>query len=81
MLGLTWRVRRAGTFLIDGRGIIRYRHAGDLNARVWGKCELKPLGQIQPGRRRNETVTGHGDADVMLVGRRVSAGDHRRDAV
>ncbi|EHS5297703.1 TPA: hypothetical protein R6I51_004574, partial [Salmonella enterica subsp. enterica serovar Enteritidis] len=30
------------TFLIDGRGIIRYRHAGDLNARVW-ESELKPL--------------------------------------
>ncbi|EBS4065081.1 DsbE family thiol:disulfide interchange protein [Salmonella enterica subsp. enterica serovar Monschaui] len=30
------------TFLIDGNGIIRYRHAGDLNARVW-ESELKPL--------------------------------------
>gem|GEM_PF-4814241 len=29
-------------FLIDGKGIIRYRHAGDLNARVWDQ-EVKPL--------------------------------------
>ncbi|MEA9389102.1 DsbE family thiol:disulfide interchange protein [Acerihabitans sp. TG2] len=30
------------TFLIDGRGIIRYRHAGDLNADVWQR-EVQPL--------------------------------------
>lgn len=30
------------TFLIDGKGIIRYRHMGDLNTRVW-KSEIKPL--------------------------------------
>ena len=30
------------TFLIDGQGIIRYRHAGDLNPRVWEE-EIKPL--------------------------------------
>ncbi|MXP48469.1 redoxin domain-containing protein [Pantoea sp. Eser] len=30
------------TFLIDGKGIIRYRHAGDLNERVWQQ-EVKPL--------------------------------------
>ena len=30
------------TFLIDGKGIIRYRHAGDLNARVW-QPEVRPL--------------------------------------
>ena len=28
--------------LIDGNGIIRYRHAGDLNPRVWEE-EIKPL--------------------------------------
>jgi len=32
------------TFLIDGRGIIRYRHAGDLNADVWQR-EVRPLYQ------------------------------------
>lgn len=43
MLGLDLGVYGAPeTFLIDGRGIIRYRHAGDLNARVW-ESELKPL--------------------------------------
>ncbi|QIU89236.1 DsbE family thiol:disulfide interchange protein [Yokenella regensburgei] len=30
------------TFLIDGKGIIRYRHAGDVNARVWQQ-EIQPL--------------------------------------
>ncbi|ENC7450735.1 DsbE family thiol:disulfide interchange protein, partial [Salmonella enterica] len=30
------------TFLIDGKGIIRYRHAGDLNDRVW-ESEIRPL--------------------------------------
>jgi cytochrome c biogenesis protein CcmG/thiol:disulfide interchange protein DsbE len=30
------------TFLIDGKGIIRYRHAGDLNETVW-QNEVKPL--------------------------------------
>lgn len=30
------------TFLIDGQGIIRWRHAGDLNERVWRE-ELQPL--------------------------------------
>ena len=30
------------TFLIDGQGIIRYRHAGDINERVWQQ-EVKPL--------------------------------------
>lgn len=43
MLGLDLGVYGAPeTFLIDGRGIIRYRHAGDLNDRVWSR-ELKPL--------------------------------------
>ncbi|WP_118998277.1 DsbE family thiol:disulfide interchange protein [Salmonella enterica] len=43
MLGLDLGVYGAPeTFLIDGNGIIRYRHAGDLNARVW-ESELKPL--------------------------------------
>ncbi|CAO96189.1 DsbE family thiol:disulfide interchange protein [Erwinia tasmaniensis] len=43
MLGLDLGVYGAPeTFLIDGRGIIRYRHAGDLNERVWNQ-EVKPL--------------------------------------
>jgi len=43
MLGLDLGVYGAPeTFLIDGKGIIRYRHAGDLNASVWEK-ELRPL--------------------------------------
>lgn len=32
------------TFLIDGKGIIRWRHAGDLNERVWRE-QLQPLWQ------------------------------------
>ncbi len=43
MLGLDLGVYGAPeTFLIDGKGIIRYRHAGDLNERVWNQ-EVKPL--------------------------------------
>lgn len=43
MLGLDLGVYGAPeTFLIDGKGIIRYRHAGDLNQQVWDR-ELKPL--------------------------------------
>lgn len=43
MLGLDLGVYGAPeTFLIDGKGIIRYRHAGDLNARVWEQ-EIQPL--------------------------------------
>ncbi|MCT4702352.1 thiol:disulfide interchange protein DsbE [Enterobacteriaceae bacterium H20N1] len=43
MLGLDLGVYGAPeTFLIDGKGIIRYRHAGDLNESVW-RQELKPL--------------------------------------
>ncbi|AKH88492.1 DsbE family thiol:disulfide interchange protein [Edwardsiella tarda] len=43
MLGLDLGVYGAPeTFLIDGNGIIRYRHAGDLNERVW-KEEIEPL--------------------------------------
>ncbi|QIE96702.1 DsbE family thiol:disulfide interchange protein [Pantoea stewartii] len=43
MLGLDLGVYGAPeTFLIDGNGIIRYRHAGDLNPRVWLQ-EVKPL--------------------------------------
>lgn len=45
MLGLDLGVYGAPeTFLIDGHGIIRYRHAGDLNERVWND-EVKPLWQ------------------------------------
>lgn len=43
MLGLDLGVYGAPeTFLIDAKGIIRYRHAGDLNPRVWEQ-EIKPL--------------------------------------
>ncbi|PLR33977.1 DsbE family thiol:disulfide interchange protein [Chimaeribacter californicus] len=43
MLGLDLGVYGAPeTFLIDGQGIIRYRHAGDLNAEVWQR-EVAPL--------------------------------------
>ncbi|MBB3321486.1 MULTISPECIES: thiol:disulfide interchange protein DsbE [Atlantibacter] len=43
MLGLDLGVYGAPeTFLIDGKGIIRYRHAGDLNEQVW-QNEIKPL--------------------------------------
>lgn len=45
MLGLDLGVYGAPeTFLIDGRGIIRYRHAGDMNEQVW-RNELEPLWQ------------------------------------
>lgn len=45
MLGLDLGVYGAPeTFLIDGHGIIRYRHAGDMNDRVWNE-EVKPLWQ------------------------------------
>ncbi|WKE66773.1 DsbE family thiol:disulfide interchange protein [Gallaecimonas kandeliae] len=43
MLGLDLGVYGAPeTFLIDGQGIIRYRHVGDVNERVWNET-LKPL--------------------------------------
>lgn len=43
MLGLDLGVYGAPeTFLIDGKGIIRYRHAGDLNEQVWQQ-EILPL--------------------------------------
>ncbi|SQI38413.1 Cytochrome c biogenesis protein CcmG [Leminorella richardii] len=43
MLGLDLGVYGAPeTFLIDGNGIVRYRHAGDLNDKVWNE-EIKPL--------------------------------------
>ena len=43
MLGLDLGVYGAPeTFLIDGQGIIRYRHAGDLNDRIWLQ-EILPL--------------------------------------
>lgn len=45
MLGLDLGVYGAPeTFLIDGKGIIRYRHAGDMTPRVWNS-EVKPLWQ------------------------------------
>ncbi|WP_034916208.1 MULTISPECIES: DsbE family thiol:disulfide interchange protein [Erwinia] len=43
MLGLDLGVYGAPeTFLIDAKGIIRYRHVGDMNDEVWTK-EVKPL--------------------------------------
>ena len=30
------------TFIVDGKGIIHYRHAGDVNAKVWEQ-KLKPI--------------------------------------
>ncbi|EMN4127957.1 MULTISPECIES: thiol:disulfide interchange protein DsbE [Providencia] len=43
MLGLDLGVYGAPeTFLIDGNGIIRYRHAGAMDEQVWNK-EMKPL--------------------------------------
>lgn len=43
MLGLDLGVYGAPeTFLIDGNGVIRYRHVGDLNDRVW-RQEVAPL--------------------------------------
>ncbi|MGL4770564.1 MAG: hypothetical protein ACRC2I_06690, partial [Plesiomonas shigelloides] len=43
MLGLDLGVYGAPeTFLIDGQGIIRYRHAGDMNETIW-KREVEPL--------------------------------------
>lgn len=43
MVGLDFGVYGAPeTFLIDGQGIIRWRHAGDLNDEVWRE-QLQPL--------------------------------------
>ena len=43
MLGLDLGVYGAPeTFLIDSKGIIRYRHVGDLNEQVWQKT-VKPI--------------------------------------
>lgn len=43
MMGLDLGVYGAPeTFLIDGQGIIRYRHAGELNQHIW-QDEIKPL--------------------------------------
>lgn len=49
MLGLDLGVYGAPeTFLIDGQGIIRWRHAGDLNERVWREEPPAAVGSIQP---------------------------------
>ena len=77
MLGLDLGVYGAPeTFLIDGKGIIRYRHAGDLNARVWAS-EIKPLWISTVRRLRNEIFTGRIDAGDLWFG----ACHHRRNAV
>ncbi len=58
MLGLDLGVYGAPeTFLIDGNGIIRYRHAGDLNPRVWEE-EIKPLWRNTVRRPHNEVLLG-----------------------
>jgi cytochrome c biogenesis protein CcmG/thiol:disulfide interchange protein DsbE len=49
MLGLELGVYGAPeTFLIDGQGIIRYRHAGELNEQVWQQ-HILPLYQHYQG--------------------------------
>ncbi len=71
MLGLDLGVYGAPeTFLIDGQGIIRWRHAGDLNERVWRE-ELQPLWINTTGGRADERGNGHpagADADRPGVG-------------
>ena len=75
MLGLDLGVYGAPeTFLIDGNGIIRYRHAGDLNP---GKKRSSRCGRNTVRRPHNEVFIGRADADDL----RLSAGDHRCVAV
>lgn len=51
MLGLDLGVYGAPeTFLIDGEGIIRYRHAGDLNEQVWQQKILPLYRKYQGGQ-------------------------------
>lgn len=77
MLGLDLGVYGAPeTFLIDGNGIIRYRHAGDLNL-ASGKKRSSRCGRNTVRRPHNEVFIGRADADDL----RLSAGDHRRVAV
>ncbi len=48
MLGLDLGVYGAPeTFLIDGKGIIRYRHAGDLERPGVGERDQTVMGQVQ----------------------------------
>lgn len=72
MLGLDLGVYGAPeTFLIDGQGIIRWRHAGDLNERVWRGAPAA-VGSIQPEGGLIEMCNGHpagADADRPGVGR------------
>lgn len=39
------------TFLIDGQGIVRYRHAGDMNDRVW-RQDVEPLYRRYGGEQK-----------------------------
>lgn len=72
MLGLDLGVYGAPeTFLIDGQGVIRYRHAGDLNDRVWQQ-EILPLYKKVPGGAHEVTQSATG-SDIELG----SIGDHR----
>ncbi len=51
MLGMDLGVYGAPeTFLIDGQGVIRYRHAGDLNDRVWQQHMLPIYQKYQDGK-------------------------------
>ena len=72
MLGLDLGVYGAPeTFLIDGQGIIRWRHAGDLNERVWRRSSSR-CGINTTGGRADERGNGHpagADADRPGVGR------------
>ncbi len=56
MLGLDLGVYGAGNLPSSTAGIIRYRYAGDLNARVWESELENRCGTDTAGRRRNETV-------------------------
>lgn len=77
MLGLDLGVYGAPeTFLIDGNGIIRYRHAA-ISILASGKKRSSRCGRNTVRRPHNEVFIGRADADDL----RLSAGDHRRVAV
>ncbi len=68
MLGLDLGVYGAPeTFLIDGNGVIRYRHAGAMDERVWEK-NLNPFGSAIIRRRTNEVFIGFIDVSVKCNG-------------
>ena len=88
MLGLDLGVYGAPeTFLIDGQGIIRYRHAGDMNERVWQQ-EVLPLykkygvrheADCPAVRRAAELERRRGDRYLSLQLRRAGAAVSRVD--